>query len=180
MTSDRSISRRIRLGIALVAALTVSAVGFAATADANPAPYWGQINQASYVEKAYGWTGADCTMAIGSHNTQSIYPSNGRAQAAGTFVCDGTRYHNLYVRVQYYALNGSSWYLASSSSWYYWANTRYGMGYTTTLYSPPSCAPSFLPTSTRWLARIEFYLDGYYGHVDTPGVKTWLGGPNRC
>ena len=180
MTRNMPIARRTRLAISIVAALVVSAFAFATVAEANPAPYWGGINTASYAEKAYGWVGSDCTIAVGSHNLQSVYPSNGRAQAAGTIVCDGTRYHNMWVRVQYYAAANGAWYLQTQSSWVYWAGTPWGMGYSYTLYSPASCAPSYLPASTWWLARIEYTIDGNYGHVDTVPKSQWPGGPNRC
>jgi hypothetical protein len=169
-------SRTARLAVVLAAVLVLS-LTTAATAMANPAIYWGQINTASYVPHGYFTVGSDCTGAIGSHDNQSLYPPNGDAQAAATFVCNGSLRHDVQIRVIYWVLVNGQWYNMTDTGWYHYANTLYGMGKTNTLMTQPVCANN-VPAGSTWRPEVYLYVDGVSHTYYVQGA--WPSGPNHC
>jgi hypothetical protein len=158
---------------------TAAMIGITAgVADANPAPYSGSVNMIGAPHVAKYWS-TDCSLVVGYHNNQSIYGGNGRTQAAGTFVCDGSRYHNLSGRVSTWAVNQSgNWQQMTASSWVGYYNTTIGLGYQT-LTSPAWCnyAGSDIPTTTTWTTELDVWIDGHeYPYFNTQGSYS----PNHC
>ena len=168
-------ARLLSLSALVLALLAVTST----PALAGPAPYWGGINV--NVPHAWGGYGNDCTVATGFHNNQAQYPPNGRAQAAGTFICDGTRNHDLYVIVFLQVANpgDTAYTTVAQTVWQHTANAWYGMG-KTTLYSPVFCNPGWVnKAGAYWYTLTEFWIDGNTRWVATP-AQLWKPGPNLC
>ena len=171
-------ARLLSLLASILALLAVTAT----PALAGPAPFWGGINL--NVPHAWGGYGNDCAVATGFHHNQAKYPPNGRAQAAGTFICDGTRNHDLYVRVFLAVRNPSdtAYTFVEQTGWLHFPNASYGMG-KTTLNTPSWCNPGWVDhkpgTGGYWYTCTQFWIDGNTRYVSTP-AQLWVGGANLC